>query len=167
MSVPDKSDLEVLLPGREVVAKGETLVIRPLYFGQYPRAIKLIRPLATIIQETGLFRVQSEVGPDGQARAQFSASDNWLGALPVVLEQGGEALIQFFSFAIGKPRDWFDTLPGDEGFRLANAIFQENSDFFVRKIMPLLAEMGLMNMEPTITPGAPLSPSSTATGIVG
>jgi hypothetical protein len=83
-----------------------------------------------------------------------------------VLEEGGEALMEFFAYAIGVKRDWMDTLPGDEGLVLAKAIFEENADFFVRKILPTLNELGLAKVS-TGSDGAQSLPASTATDTPG
>lgn len=131
------------MPGRDVTCKGELLRILPLYFGQYPKAIKLMKPLSSALQEANVFSMKPEkVSGD----LSFQITGNWLAALPQIFELGGEALLQFFAFAIGKPRDWFDTLDADEGLALAKAIFEENIDFFVRRIQPMLSEMGLVKV---------------------
>lgn len=167
MANAEAGDLAVLLPGREVIAKGETLVVMPLFFGQYPKAIKLVRPLATVVTQSGAFSAKPVKGADGKETMSLSVSDDWLSALPLILEQGGEALIQFFAFAINKPREWFDTLPGDEGFAVAKAILQENADFFARKIRPQLESLGLVSMVQTDQAGEQSSQSSAASDTVG
>jgi hypothetical protein len=159
-------DLAALLPGRDVQCKGESIRVLPLFFGQYPKAVKLVRPLATVLQESGAFSMRPVTDDAGKTQMQFGIAENWLGSLPDVLEKGGEALIQFFAYAIGKPRDWFDTLPGDEGFALAEAILKENADFFVQRIMPLLTASGLLTAS-TGPDGGPSLQGSTATDIPG
>jgi hypothetical protein len=167
MADTDPSDLETLLPDHEVTVNGEPIVVTPLFFGQYPKAIKLVRPLASVIQKSGAFSAIPITGPDGKASVNLQANSNWFESLPMLLEEGGEALIQFFAFAIGKPREWFDKVPGDEGFDLAHAILKANSDFFVRKILPKFAEWGLTNTVQKVSDGAPLQPSSLASDIPG
>lgn len=151
------SDLEVLLPGREVSCKGERIKVLPLFFGQYPKAVSLMKPLASVIQQSGMMTTNG---------ASLSLSTEWLSFLPAVFDQGGEALIQFFAFAINKKRDWFDTLPADEGLALGQAIFEENRDFFVRRILPMLTSMGLVKV--TAEPdGAQSLQTSTVTDTPG
>src|SRR5689334_843130 len=133
----EQTDLEILFPGREVTCKGETIKVVPLFFGQYPTAAKLARPLAMALFQSGLLTVKDEV---------VSISPELVTALPVVLDEGGEAFMAFFAFAIGKPRKWFDTLPGDEGIDLAMAILEENRDFFVRRLLPKLKAAGLLKV---------------------
>ncbi len=160
-SSPHNHDLADLLPGRDVSCKGETIRVVPLYFGQYPTAIKLVRPLAQALGRSGLFEMKDEGG-----KVKFAVSGNWITAVPVLFEEGGEALIQFFAFAISKPRTWFDTLPGDQGIELAQAIFEENKDFFVRRILPILEKSGLMKALGA-EGGDPSSQDSTATDTAG
>ncbi len=167
MSEPAKSDMETLFPGRDVTINGATIRVVPLFFGQYPQAVKLIRPLLTVFRESGAFGVKPAKQPDGTDGFQLTMSDNWLASLPLLLEHGGEALMQFFAFAMSKPRVWLDTVPGDQGLALAHAILSENADFFVQKIMPLLAEFGLMKMVPTVKDGAESLPASASTDTPG
>jgi hypothetical protein len=154
----DESEQGVLFPGREVAAKGETITVLPLFFGQYPPAMKLMRPLATSLSAAKIFKFQPGVDEQGAPTSKFVAADDWLSKLPQIFEEGGEALILFLAFAIGKPRKWFDTLPGDEGFALARAVFEENADFFVRRILPMLQAAGLAG--PAAKDGDPSSPDS-------
>lgn len=160
------SDLAALLPGRDVMCKGESIRVLPLFFGQYPKAVKLVRPLSVVLQESGAFTVKPVTGEDGKASMQLGVAEDWLKTLPDVLEKGGEALIQFFAFSVNKPRDWFDTLPGDEGFALAKAILEENADFFVRRILPMLNEAGFLTGSAEQA-GARSLPVSTATDTTG
>lgn len=155
------SDLAALFPGREVVCKGETIRIVPLYFGQYPQAGKLAKPLINALREANLFAFANVI-EDGKTVAKFELAENWIAELPMVLDEGGEALIRFFAFAIGKPREWFDTLAGDEGIALGQAIFEENADFFVRRILPMLQTAGFTKAD-----GAASSPASTALDTAG
>ncbi len=160
--MPDTEDIAVLFPGREVVCKGETIKVLPLYFGQYPLAAKHIKPLMAALQQSNLFMYREEANEAGVKTATFGLADGWMAGLPDLLDDGGEALIQLFSFALKKPREWFDTLPGDEGIALAQAFFEENSDFFVKKVLPKLQAVGLTkagaesvpDSEATATPGA-------------
>lgn len=164
MSSDQSSDLGALLPGQEVTVNSEVIRVVPLFFGQYPTAIKLVRPLADVIKRSGAFSVKQVQGPDGKPKVAFDMTEDWLSAMPMVLEEGGEALIRFFAFCINKKREWFDTVSGDAGLLLANAILQENRDFFVQKILPTLTALGWMTAK---TDGEPSSLPSTATATTG
>jgi hypothetical protein len=129
--VSDEKDggLSVLFPGEEVKAGGETLTIKPFMFGQFPRAMKLLRPITDAVRSAGI------AGFDGQ---QFFFAQDWPMRLPQLMDEVGEPLLEFVGFAAGKPREWFDTIQADEGIALARAAFQVNASFFVQRIAPSL-----------------------------
>jgi hypothetical protein len=158
----DASDIDVLFPGRDVMAKGEAVKVLPLFFGQYPQAIKLLKPVATVLSESGIIRLR----PEG-VTADFSIADDWALKLPEIMIEGGEALIQFLAFAINKPRKWFDALPADEGLMLVKAVFSENADFFVKRIRPLLGQLVKVNPQAPAQDGGPSQPDSSGTATPG
>ncbi len=157
------TDLEALLPGREVKCKGEDITVVPLFFGQYPKAIQMVRPLMTAVAQSGVFKLQK----NDSGKFELQTTDDWVSALPLIMEHGGEALIKFFAFAIDKPREWFNTLPGDEGLTLAHAILACNRDFFFQKIVPLLATLGLASLVPVASDGEPSAPNSSDSATLG
>ena len=162
MSEENTNDLAVLFPGREVTCKGEAIKVMPLYFGQWPMAGKLAKPMVAVLRSANLFNMRMGEDENGKPSPKFDLADGWMGELPGLLDDGGEALLKFFAFAINKPRDWFDTLPGDEGVALAQAILAENKDFLSRKVLPLMKMGGLFNWEATAA-GAKSLPASSAT----
>jgi len=134
------SDLETLFPGRDVAVGGETIRVSPLYFGQYPRALQLMRPLFDAVKGAGIFSVVKN-----GTQVKFEIAADWPLRLPELIADGGEALVEFVAFCIGKPRPWFNTLPGDDGFELTKAVFEENASFFAKRIRPKLEQMGIAN----------------------
>lgn len=159
-------ELAALLPGRDVECKGEAIRVLPLYFGQWPTAIKIVRPIAGALNESKVFGMK-QVMEDGKAAIRFEISSDWMASLPMLLDQGGEALMVFFAYCIGKPRTWFDTLDGDQGLKLAHAIFAENQDFFARRILPMLNELGLVKVASEDPAGVSSLPDSEATDTAG
>jgi hypothetical protein len=141
----DDGGLSVLFPGEEVKAGGETITVKPFMFGQFPRAMKLLRPITDAVRSAGI------AGFDGK---RFFFAQDWPLRLPQLMDEVGEPLLEFIGFAAGKPRSWFDTIPPDEGIALARAAFQVNASFFVQRIAPSL---GLAVQAET---GEPLSPLS-------
>lgn len=124
------SDLDTLAPEpREVTVSGEKIAVNPFFFGQWPKAIRLFRPVTDAVQRAGIA---------GFSDASLSLASDWVLRLPQVMDEGGEPLLEFLAFAVGKPRAWFDTVGGDDGIALAKAVFEVQSDFFVRKIAPAL-----------------------------
>jgi hypothetical protein len=144
-------DLSALLPGREVTVKGETLVLMPFFFGQLPRAVKLIQPLASALMAANVASF------DGTT---MRLAADWPLKVPAIVADGGEALLDLLAFITGKPRAWFDTLGVDEGIALTRAALEVNGDFFVAKVAPMLPV--------AISPdGAPSSPGSLTAGTAG
>jgi hypothetical protein len=122
-------DLQTLLPEREVTAKGEVLTIAPFFFGQLPKAVKLIQPLAQALGTAQVLTI------DGTT---VRLSADWPLKLPQIVAEGGEALIDLIAFVTGKPRAWFDTLGTDEGISLTRVVIEVNADFFAKKVAPML-----------------------------
>ena len=148
------SDLEKLLPGDEVgLSNGETLTLKPFFFGQLPRAVKLLRPVTESIRAAGIASF------DGK---EFALASDWPLRLPQLMDDGGEALVEFAAFAVGKPREWFDTLGADDGIALTKAAFEVNASFFARKVAPMLG----MSVTPPET-GAPSSQDLSLRDTVG
>lgn len=123
-------ELDALFPARELTVNSETLTIAPFFFGQLPKAVKLMRPLAEALQSTNVVSVDAEGG--------VSLASDWPLKIPAIVADGGDALLDLLAFVVKKPRDWFDTLGVDDGVTLTRAAFEVNRDFFVKKIVPLL-----------------------------
>lgn len=155
MSDADKGDLAALLPGRDVtLSTGEVLTLMPFYFGQLPRAIKLLRPVTDAVRAAGI------AGFDGK---DFALAPDWPLRLPQLMDEGGEALVEFVAFAVKKPRAWFDELGSDDGIALTKAAFEVNGEFFAKKVAPMLG----MSMAAPAPTGAPSSPDSSPPATVG
>jgi hypothetical protein len=142
-------DLDTLAPeGREVALRsGQKVPVQPFYFGQWPRAIKLFRPVTEAVTKAQI------AGFNG---ANMTLAPDWPLRLPQVMDEAGESLLLFIAFAISMPRQWFDTLDGDDGIALTKAVFEVNGDFFVRRIAPMLG----MSIQPSPQTGAASSPDS-------
>lgn len=124
------SDLDKLFPDRDVqLPGGEKITVRPLFFGQLPKAVKLLRPITEAIRSAGIAAF------DGK---DFSLASDWPLKLPQLMDEGGEGLIEFVAFATSKPRAWFDTIGADDGIALTKAVFEVNGDFFVARVAPML-----------------------------
>lgn len=150
-------DLNVLFPGRELTVGGETLKVMPLTFGQLPKATKLLQSVA---QATAAANVIS-FGKGENGEVQFAIASDWPARLIDLLAEGGESLLEFLAFAVGKERSWFDGLDMDDGVSVAKTVFEVNGDFFVRRVLP---KLGLMAVPATDgeTSSADSSPQATA-----
>jgi hypothetical protein len=156
------NDLDVLFPGHEVMVGGTAITVVPLFFGQYPQAVKLLKPVASALSSSGILEFSQAGG-----EANFRIAEDWALRLPEIMIDGGEAIIQFLAFAIGKPRPWFDTLPADDGLKLAQAAFSANADFFVKRIRPLLGQMVKVNPQAPAQDGVESQQNSSSTGTPG
>lgn len=154
-------DLQDLFPGQEVKAGGMTIPVVPLFFGQFPQATKLLKPVVAVLKDSNIIRIQQNGANTGIVWA-----DDWLFKLPEIMIEGGEAVIQFLAFAVNMPRDWFDTLPADDGLLLTQAVFTQNANFFVKRILPLMGVIGT-NPQVAKTGGEPSPPDSSASAIPG
>ncbi len=135
------SEIDVLFPdGKTLTIGGDEITIKPLTFGQIPKASKMIAPIIKAMSS-------AELG--GQSLLDLAG--NWVEIMAV----GGEDLMSLIGWAIGKDRAWFDALGMDYGILLVKTVIEVNSDFFTKRVMPML---------PQVSPdsGATSSPSSSA-----
>ena len=148
-------DLAKLLPERELtLGSGEVLTLKPLFFGQLPKAVKLLRPVTDAVAQSGIARVNGK---------SFSLAEDWALRLPELMDAAGDGLLAFVAFAVNKPREFFDTLPADDGIALTKAVFEVNGDFFVKRIAPHLG----LAVTPTVETGASSLPDSSVPATVG
>jgi hypothetical protein len=115
----------VLPNNTAVIAGGEQFTIREFGFGQIPA---VSRHLAALFDNFGTAELN----------------------IPRLLAEGGEDVLAVLCLATGKPRDWFDTLPMDEGVNLLSAVITVNADTFQKKMLPAL--QGLLKQ---VVPQAP------------
>lgn len=118
------SEIDVLFPdGKTLTIGGDEITIKPLTFGQIPKASKMIAPIVKAL-------ASAELG--GQSLLDLAG--NWVEIMAV----GGEDLMSLIGWAIGKDRAWFDTLGMDDGIELVKTVIEVNSDFFTKRVMPIL-----------------------------
>lgn len=116
-----------------VTIGGETLGLTPLKVGELPAFARAVQPMVQ----------------------RFSASPDWL----ALMADDGEAVIEAVSIASRRPREWVAGLDLDDAVRLAQAVFEVNADFFVRRLMPAIdAAAARIGRRTRVTPGP--TPSS-------
>ena len=110
------SDTFAALPPVPVslVIGGERLELTPLRVGDVPAFARAVQPVA----------------------ASLSASPDWL----ALLAEHGEAVIAAVAIATRRPVDWVAGLELDEAVRLAEAVFEVNADFFIRRLLPSVTQ---------------------------
>lgn len=112
-------ELKTLFPDVTVeLTDGSTLEVKPFTFGQLPRAMEKAKSLFGIAREM----YDTKADPTSLVGEMFS--------------QGGEDFISLISMSVSKPRAWFDTLPADDGLRIATAFLEVNLSFFAQKVLP-------------------------------
>lgn len=130
-------DLAVLFSEITVEAKGEQIKLRPFGFGQLARVAKLVRPIAQALISAGLLTITQ----NSDNTSTVNLDRNFIPKVFQLLDDGLEPLMLLIAYTIGKPRDWLDTLPPDEGLLLAQKVYDLNADFFVKRVMPHLGKM--------------------------
>lgn len=116
-----------------VTIGGETLGLMPLKVGELPAFARAVQPMVQ----------------------RLSASPDWL----ALMADDGEAVIEAVSIASRRPLEWVAGLDLDDAVRLAQAVFEVNADFFVRRLMPAIdAAAARIGQRTRVTPGP--TPSS-------
>ena len=93
---------------------GERIDLTPIKVGDLPAFARAVQPLA----------------------ASLSASPDWL----ALLAEHGEAAIAAIAIATRRPVEWVAGLDLDEAVRLAEAVFEVNADFFIRRLLPSVTQ---------------------------
>jgi len=138
------NEMDILFPEGKILTIGaEEITIKPLTFGQIPKASKMVAPIIKAM-------AKSELAGD----SVIDMVGNWVDILAI----GGDDLINLIGWAIGKDRAWFDTLQMDDGVELVKSVIEVNADFFTKKVMDRL-NLGALESKET---GATSSPSSSA-----
>lgn len=122
-------DLEVLIPERTLVIRGEEVTVRELTLAQ---TMRLARPIARITE--GLLNL---VAWDDEA------PEPDLDAIAPVLEARWEDFVTLMAAACGRSRDWVAALPDSQGNALTTTWWEVHAPFFTRRIVRrALARMG-------------------------
>ena len=166
----EKSEFDILFPGEDIAVfvRGEgKVMIRVEPFGatQIKPAAKLAKPLL----DTVFSKAKQDAANPGAATT-LAKEQNMLDLVFSVVEDAQDPLIEFVAFCIGKPKAWFDGVLLEGLYDLAEGIYRQNSNFFARRIMPLLqawmpgqvAQAGATSLADSSTPGTE-SPTSTDT----
>ena len=118
-----QDELKVLFPGHTItLTTGEEITIKPFTFGQLTTVVGLTTGLLGLIQEVAA--APNEGSPD---HAQTALR---------LISGGGEDLIKLLMFSLKKDREWFDSIPVDDGVTLTAEFLGVNYDFFTQRVMP-------------------------------
>ncbi len=118
----------VLAPASvEVAFRGETLTISPIKIGQIPGVLKCVRPILGAISKLSSSPVEGGGGVEID--------------LLQLVEENGETLIEACAIATGQKIDYIAGADVDEFVQLAKAVIEVNSDFFAKRVAPLLGDL--------------------------
>lgn len=98
----------------EIRVGDQTIALTPLVLGELPAFARAIQPFTT----------------------ELAAEPDWLR----LLGSHGEAMIEAMAIASRQPREWIAGLALDEAISLAQALFEVNADFFIRRVVPKVGE---------------------------
>ncbi len=127
-------DLKVLFPNETVTVAGEPIEVHPFYFGQISQVAKFCKPIVETLLSSGIMTITK----DGD-KSTIKIDDDVIPKLFQILEGGTEPLLCLVAFSVGKPRAFLDTVPMDDGIVLTQTIWEINSNFFVERVIPLIA----------------------------
>jgi hypothetical protein len=112
------SDIDILIPHREITIAGETITVRELTFGEQLKNSAALTALTDALRPL--------LKPD--------ADDN-LGAVLDALTAQADALAHLIAISTGKPQEWVLSLPGVLGETLAIHWWGVNQHFFIRRLL--------------------------------
>jgi len=101
-----------------IVIGGERIELTPIKVGEVPAFTRAVQPAVATLSSS------------------LSASPDWL----ALLAEHGEAVIEAVAIASRRPPEWVAGLALDEAVRLAEAVFEVNADFFIRRVLPSMTE---------------------------
>ena len=123
------SDIKTIFPAQEItLSSGEVLSIKPLTFGQLPKAVELTNKLGSTL---------ANLDPN-----TFDDKQNLAQAMFQLLSLSAEDFITLLSYVLKKPRSWFDELPTQDGVAVSVAFLEVNIGFFTQHVQPVLKQAG-------------------------
>lgn len=119
--IEQPNQLEILFPtGKEITIRELVYIIKPFKLGQIPKVLKSINPIINLFGQLV-----------GQER-------NKLEVITGILTNGGENILELIGLATNQPMEWVNDLELDEGIELLTGILEVNSDFFIKRVLPIL-----------------------------
>lgn len=101
---------------------GEIISVREFKFGELPKALQLVKTFG------GVF-----------AHHYKNGTLETMNAVMDICSIGGEELISLLALNVGKPREWFDTVPTDVGVSMMLTFLKVNISFFSQRVVPVLS----------------------------
>lgn len=114
--------IQILFPeGKEIILKESVFIIKPFTFGQLPKVIKAITKASKTFEEIKM--TQNTINPAD--------------ALSILSESGDE-LVELLADILKVEKSFIEDLEMDEAVELITAFFEVNTDFFTKRVVPLL-----------------------------
>lgn len=114
--------IQILFPeGKEIILKESVFIIKPFTFGQLPKVIKAITKASKTFEEIKM--TQNSINPAD--------------ALSILSESGDE-LVELLADILKVEKSFIEDLEMDEAVELITAFFEVNTDFFTKRVVPLL-----------------------------
>lgn len=150
---PEVEEFEVIAPQRERVVRfrGEDLRIRSMTMLQLAAFIPHSRPLVAAVNERF-------AGLELSEEAILDAVN--LDLLLEFVEKHTVHTVKAVAAATGKPEDWIGGGDPDEFLELLAAVIAVNTDFFVRRLLPVIARNLAALRERVVTRSGQTSSSS-------
>lgn len=118
------TELDILFPeGKEIILAGQTFKIKPFTFGQMPKVIKVLQLAGNQVEQLKLA---------GKAATPAVALS--------VIAQCGEELIKLMAEILKVDTNFISDLSQEEAVELMKGFYEVNSDFFSKRVMPLITK---------------------------
>lgn len=131
-----EKDMEILAAaeGKEISVAGTTVRVKPY---NWVNTFKLAKPLKVILGKyTSFFAAFTAKNDDNDFQMLFAILDNLQDPDELI-----EAILTVIEGATDKDKAWLETLMLDDLFTLGKAVYEVNSDFFGKRIAPMLPKI--------------------------
>lgn len=117
------NDTVILFPNREFQVKGETVVVRPFYFGELPVVVKHLFPILSTSGLSRMLKVKPDPKDPEKFEVKISIPEDLMDVLTNVLTDASEPVMDLLAFGLKKERSWFNDIDCDVGVELTTAWF--------------------------------------------
>jgi len=118
------NELEILYPeGKEVLLQGQSFVVKPFTFGQMPKVIKVLKLAGAQVEQLKL---------QGKSASATTAL--------TIIAECGEELIKLMAEILKVEESFIAEISQEEAIQLLKTFFEVNSDFFLKRVMPLITQ---------------------------
>lgn len=120
-----KDELKILVPDEVINTIQGDVTVKPFKFTQFPKVIKTISEYASLISSAIAVSNENEI----------------LNIATALVSDDSEGIFDLIAMAIGKDREFLDSLEAEDGFNILVKVVELNIDFFVKTLAPKLGEL--------------------------